>query len=31
VTPFNGEQHAGIQILNTSNFLGNGPLAKVKP
>ena len=27
VTPFNGEHHAGIQVLNTSNFLpGNGPL-----
>ena len=31
VTPFNGEQHAGIQILNTSNFPDNkGPLAHVK-
>ena len=30
VTPFNGEQHAGIQILNTSNFLVNaGPLSHV--
>jgi hypothetical protein len=29
ITPFNGEQHAGIQILNTSNFHGKGPLAKV--
>jgi hypothetical protein len=27
VTPFNGEHHAGIQVLNTANFLpGNGPL-----
>ena len=27
VTPFNGEQHAGIQVLNTSNFDdNNGPL-----
>ena len=27
VTPFNGEHHAGIQVLNTSNFLpNNGPL-----
>jgi hypothetical protein len=27
VTPFNGEHHAGIQVLNTSNFLpDNGPL-----
>ncbi len=31
VTPFNGEQHAGIQILNTSNFPDSkGPLAHVK-
>jgi hypothetical protein len=31
VTPFNGKQHAGIQILNTSNFPDNkGPLAHVK-
>jgi hypothetical protein len=31
VTPFNGEQHAGIQILNTSNFPDNkGPLSHVK-
>jgi hypothetical protein len=30
VTPFNGEQHAGIQALNTSNFPDNaGPLSKV--
>jgi hypothetical protein len=30
VTPFNGAQHAGIQILNTSNFPDNkGPLAHV--
>jgi hypothetical protein len=30
VTPFNGEQHAGIQVLNTSNFPDNaGPLSKV--
>jgi len=28
VTPFNSEQHAGIQALNTSEFpVGNGPLA----
>ena len=27
VTPFNGEHHAGIQVLNTANFLpNNGPL-----
>jgi hypothetical protein len=27
VTPFNGEHHAGIQVLNTSNFPdGAGPL-----
>jgi hypothetical protein len=31
VTPFNGEQHAGIQILNTSNFpVNKGPLSHVK-
>jgi hypothetical protein len=31
VTPFNGIQHAGIQILNTSNFpASKGPLAHVK-
>ena len=30
VTPFNGEQHAGIQALNTSTFPVNaGPLSKV--
>jgi hypothetical protein len=29
VTPFNGVQHAGIQILNTSNFHGLGPLSHV--
>jgi hypothetical protein len=29
VTPFNGEQHAGIQALNTAQFTGLGPLAKV--
>jgi hypothetical protein len=30
VTPFNGEQHAGIQVLNTANFpLHRGPLAHV--
>ena len=30
VTPFNGEQHAGIQVLNTSNFPDNaGPLSNV--
>jgi hypothetical protein len=29
VTPFNGEQHAGVQALNTSNFKGKGPLSKV--
>jgi hypothetical protein len=32
VTPFNGEQHAGIQILNTSNFPDDrGPLKHVRP
>ncbi|HLH63601.1 MAG TPA: hypothetical protein VKV20_18105 [Ktedonobacteraceae bacterium] len=31
VTPFNGEQHAGIQVLNTSNFPDNaGPLSHLK-
>jgi hypothetical protein len=31
VTPFNGEQHAGIQILDTSNFPDiRGPLDHVK-
>jgi hypothetical protein len=30
VTPFNGEQHAGIQVLNTANFPDvAGPLSKV--
>jgi hypothetical protein len=30
VTPFNGEQHAGIQVLNTSEFPDNaGPLSHV--
>jgi hypothetical protein len=30
VTPFNGEQHAGIQALNTSEFpVGAGPLSHV--
>ena len=27
VTPFNGEQHAGVQALNTSQFVNKGPLA----
>ncbi len=32
VTPFNGEQHAGIQVLNTSNFSDNaGPLKQFSP
>jgi hypothetical protein len=32
VTPFNGEQHAGIQVLNTANFpVDAGPLSHVKP
>jgi hypothetical protein len=31
VTPFNGEQHAGVQALNTSNFpVNKGPLSHVK-
>jgi hypothetical protein len=30
VTPFNGEQHAGIQALNTAQFpVGAGPLSRV--
>jgi hypothetical protein len=30
VTPFNGEQHAGIQVLNTTQFADNaGPLSRV--
>ncbi|SRR5712692_591181 len=30
ITPFNGQQKAGIQVLNTSNFPNNaGPLSKV--
>jgi hypothetical protein len=30
ITPFNGEQHAGIQVLNTSNFpVAAGPLSHV--
>jgi hypothetical protein len=32
VTPFNGEQYAGIQVLNTSNFGDNdGPLKHFPP
>ena len=32
VTPFNGEHDAGIQVLNTSNFLDSeGPLLNVRP
>jgi hypothetical protein len=26
ITPFNGTHNAGVQVLNTSNFTGNGPL-----
>jgi hypothetical protein len=30
VTPFNGQQHAGIQVLNTGNFTDNaGPLSQI--
>jgi hypothetical protein len=30
ITPFNGVQHAGIQVLNTSDFpAGAGPLSHV--
>jgi hypothetical protein len=28
-TPFNSTHNAGVQILNTSNFTGNGPLFNV--
>lgn len=31
VTPFNGDHNAGIQILNTSNFIDKGPLFFIKP
>ncbi len=32
VTPFNGEHHAGIQVLNTSNFPNDfGPLRNLQP
>lgn len=32
VTPFNGEHHAGIQVLNTSNFPNDhGPLRDLQP
>jgi hypothetical protein len=31
ITPFNGEHHAGLQVLNSSNFPDNaGPLFHVK-
>jgi hypothetical protein len=31
-TPFNGEHNAGIQVLNTSNFVDHkGPLRQLKP
>jgi hypothetical protein len=31
VTPFNGEQHAGIQVLNTAQFpVNKGPLSHVR-
>jgi len=29
VTPFNGNQNAGIQVLNTAQFVGAGPLSQV--
>ena len=30
ITPFHGEQHAGIQVLDTANFPDNaGPLSQV--
>jgi hypothetical protein len=31
VTPFNGEHNAGIQVLNTANFIGAGPLRSLSP
>jgi hypothetical protein len=32
ITPFNGEHNAGVQVLNSSNFLpGNGPLFFLQP
>jgi hypothetical protein len=31
VTPFNGEHHAGVQVLNSSNFPANGPLFFLQP
>jgi hypothetical protein len=31
ITPFNGEHHAGVQVLNSSNFQGNGPLFFLQP
>jgi hypothetical protein len=29
VTPFNGEHTAGVQVINSGNFKGLGPLAKI--
>jgi hypothetical protein len=30
VTPFNGEHHAGVQVLSTNGFADlNGPLNKI--
>lgn len=31
LTPFNGEHNAGVQVLNTSNFPGKGPLGNITP
>lgn len=31
VTPFNGEHRGGVQVLNTSNFVGAGPLSAIQP
>jgi hypothetical protein len=32
VTPFNGDHHAGIQVLNTANFaIDHGPLRQITP
>ena len=30
VTPFNGEHTAGVQVINSGNFKGLGPLSRIK-
>lgn len=30
VTPFNGEHNAGVQVINSSNFSGLGPLSHIQ-